>query len=96
MVVGTLEMSLRLPECHSLKEKRHLLRGCIERTRRAFGVSIAEVADHDMWGNAVIGVAYVSANSVQAESILNRVLEIFDAIPEIEVHGYDLDVTRTS
>jgi uncharacterized protein YlxP (DUF503 family) len=95
MIVGTLEIYLRLAHCHSLKEKRQTIRGVLEKTRRDFGVSIAEVDDQDLWGNATIGVAYVHSNSVEVENVMNRVLEIFDQSPDWEVEGFARDVDRT-
>jgi uncharacterized protein YlxP (DUF503 family) len=94
MILGTLVLDLRLPGCHSLKEKRHALRGMFERVRRDFGVSVAEVEDHDLWGNATIGMAYVGSNAVQAESVLNRILEIFDSAPELQVYTHSLEIER--
>ena len=95
MVVGTLELVLRLHGIHSLKEKRHAIRGLIEKCRREFGVSISEVDDHDLWGNSTIGVAYVHASNVQAEAVLQRVLELFESAPEMTVDQFALDFQRT-
>ncbi len=90
-----MELALRLNGVRSLKDKRHLIRGLIEKLRRDFGMSIAEVDDHDLWGNATIGVAYVSANAVQAEFVLQRVLELFDQNPEITVDPCVIDIHRS-
>jgi uncharacterized protein YlxP (DUF503 family) len=95
MIVGTLELNLRLPGVRSLKEKRQVLRSLIEKCRRDFGVSISEVDDHDLWGNATVGVARVGSNAVQVEAALQRVLEIFDGSPEANVDNFYLDVDRT-
>ena len=54
MVVGVVALDLRLEGCRSLKDKRHLLRGLIEKCRNDFHVAIAEVGDQDLWGNALV------------------------------------------
>lgn len=95
MIIGLLQMSLRLPGARSLKEKRHLIRGLLEKARRDFGVSIAEIGDQDLWGNASIGVACVSGNSAHAESLVRTVLTRFDEHPDIEVDGFLVEVHRT-
>jgi uncharacterized protein YlxP (DUF503 family) len=95
MVVGTLELSLRLEGCSSLKDRRQILRSTMERARRSFSVSIAEVDDQHLWGNACIGVACVSNNSAQAESILQHVLDLFDSNPQVEVVGVERHVEQT-
>jgi hypothetical protein len=49
MVVGVLRLTLYLPENHSLKGKRQVLRAIKARVRDKFNVSIAESDHHDMW-----------------------------------------------
>lgn len=47
MVVGTLRLDLRLDGCFSLKEKRHVLRGTLERLRRDYQVAaVSNDAQH--------------------------------------------------
>lgn len=94
MIVGTLELSLRLQGCESLKDKRRIIRSLMDRARREFNVAVAEVADHDLWGNACIGVACVSNEAHHADSVLQHVLDLFDAAPLVEVEGVDRRVER--
>lgn len=78
MVVGTLEVHIRIEGCSSLKEKRHILRPLTERLRRDFHVAVAEVADNDLWNVATIGVACVSTNRTHAEQIMQSVTTAID------------------
>jgi uncharacterized protein len=94
MVVGTLEIALRLDGCRSLKDKRRILRSLLDKMRNDFCVAIAEVEDHDMWGNAVVGVACVSNNAAHAESILQHVTDAFDAHPQVEIEDCRRDICR--
>lgn len=94
MVIGVLRISLRLPGCRSLKDKRRILRGLIDRIRREFQVSIAEVDDNDLWGNAEVGVSVVSGSAMQVESILTKVLDAFEGKLEIEVEGSHRELER--
>ena len=94
MVVAILALDLRLEGCRSLKEKRHLLRGLIERSRRDFQVSIAEVGDQDLWGNAVVCASYSSNSSDHAHRVLDNVEHAFDTHPEIEVTSILRDLWR--
>ncbi len=64
MVVGACRVTLRLPENHSLKGKRHVLRSIIERVKHKFNVSIAEIEDQDRWQVSQLGISCVS-NDVQ-------------------------------
>ena len=53
MVVGVLRLTLFLPENHSLKGKRQVLRAIKDRVRNKFNVSIAESDSHDLWQRAL-------------------------------------------
>ena len=59
MVVGVLRLTLFLPENHSLKGKRQVLRSIKDRVRNKFNVSIAESDGHDMWQRAELGICQV-------------------------------------
>jgi uncharacterized protein YlxP (DUF503 family) len=72
VVVGSLEVHLRLEGCRSLKDKRSVLRPVIERLRRDLHLSVAEVADNDLWNVATIGVACVGTSRAQVELVLER------------------------
>jgi uncharacterized protein len=96
MVIGTLEIHLRLQEVHSLKEKRRIVRPLVERIRNDFHAAAAEVGDHDLWGNAVLGVAVVSNDAGHVESILHKLMDAVDALHDLEVQGVTRDIFRTS
>ena len=89
-------MELRLQGCASLKEKRHLIRGMIQRTRQNFHVSIAEVGDTELWGNATIMACFCSNSTEHAMGVLMSVLNAFDARPDLDVASYSTDVWRPS
>jgi uncharacterized protein YlxP (DUF503 family) len=74
-------------------QEAHLARSSGE-ARADFNVSISEVGDHDLWGNALVGAAYVTTNSSMAESVLQKVLSLFDEHPEIEVEYEHRDLIR--
>lgn len=73
MVIGTTVIELQLYGVHSLKEKRRILKGLIARIHKQFNVSCGEVAFHDVWQSAALGVAVVSTSSSHAESVLDNV-----------------------
>jgi uncharacterized protein YlxP (DUF503 family) len=54
MVIGLCTIELYLPTVHSLKAKRSILKGVIQRVRHEFNVSIAEVDHQDAWQSAVV------------------------------------------
>ncbi|HVT11364.1 MAG TPA: DUF503 domain-containing protein [Fimbriimonadaceae bacterium] len=94
MIVGSMELQLRLEGCNSLKDKRQILRSLLDRVRRDFNVAIAEVDDQDLWVNATIGVACVTNDAHHAESILQHVADLFDGRPEISVEAASKRIER--
>jgi uncharacterized protein YlxP (DUF503 family) len=73
VVVGVLRLELYIPENHSLKGKRSVLRAIKSRVRDKFNVSIAETDDHDLWQRAVLGVAQVGADQPHVDACLREV-----------------------
>ena len=74
MRVGVLVLTLHLPGCGSLKEKRHRLKPLIHRLRKEFNVSVAEVDAQDVWQTAVIACTTVSNSGSHAQQVLQGVL----------------------
>ena len=72
--MGVLRIELRLPENSSLKGKRQLLKPIIAQLKNRFDVSVAEVADNDLWQRAVLGVALVSNDGRYADEVLAKAL----------------------
>ena len=88
MIVGVLRLTLHLPSPGSLKSKRHLVRSAIDRVKAKFNVSIAEVAENDLWQKSVIGVAAVSNDRVLVGEILDRVTDFVASM-----HGGQIQIT---
>jgi len=85
MVVGVLRLELLLPENHSLKGKRSVLRAIKARVRDKFNVSIAECEDHDMWQRATLGVSQVGADQPHVDSCLREVVKFVDDLQLAEL-----------
>ncbi|HDS30978.1 MAG TPA: DUF503 domain-containing protein [Firmicutes bacterium] len=77
MFLGTLVLELSLPGCDSLKEKRHRLKGVIERIRDKFNVSVSEVDFHDIHQSALVAIAMVNTEKKLIEQVFSRVEEFF-------------------
>ena len=74
MNIGVLQLSIRLPESHSLKEKRQVVKSLVAQLHNRFNVSAAEVEDHDLWQSAVVGVACISNDKKHTNEVLNKSL----------------------
>ena len=74
MVLGTLQITLQVPDSRSLKDKRMVVRSITSRLRHTFAVAVAEVGEQDTWQTAVLGVACVSNSARHADEICQKVL----------------------
>jgi uncharacterized protein YlxP (DUF503 family) len=71
--IGVLTLELRLDDSHSLKEKRHVVKGLRDRLHHKFNVSVAEIDCQDLWQRSVLAAVTVSADRGQAEKVLQSV-----------------------
>jgi len=72
-VIGVLTLELRLPDAHSLKEKRHEVQSLKERLRHKFNVSVAEIDYQDLWQRALLAAVTVSSSRQYAAQLLDAV-----------------------
>lgn len=94
MIVASARIFLRIEGAQSLKDKRQVIRSLIDRTRRRFGVSVAEVEDHDLWNVATVGLACVSNQAEHARSIVQQAVNHFEDATEAVVEGVEIEVNR--
>jgi uncharacterized protein len=74
MTVGIARLTLFLPDAHSLKEKRMVLRRVKDRAQQKFNLAIAEVGENELWQRAVLGLAVLGSGRRFVESALDEVV----------------------
>lgn len=75
MVIGAALVTLHMPACRSLKDKRQIVKSLIAQTQNQFRVSAAEVDRHDQWQVGVIGLACVSNDARHVDEVLARAVD---------------------
>lgn len=86
MHVSVCQIELRLPENHSLKGKRQVIKSIIARLQNKFNISVAEVDNQDLWQLSTLGVACVSNHRRHAsETLANVVKFIVQNYPDVEL-----------
>ena len=71
--VGVLTLELRLYDAHSLKDKRHTVKGLKDRLRSKFNVAVAEIDYQDLWQRSLISAVTVSSDHSHADQVLQLV-----------------------
>jgi uncharacterized protein YlxP (DUF503 family) len=90
--VGVLQIELSIPGAFSLKDKRSVVKGLLERLRRQFGVSAAEVDALDTWNRAGLGISFVANERRRAESQLQQVLNALERESDAIVENAQIEV----
>ena len=87
MIIATATWDLHLPGCHSLKEKRSVLKPLTSALRRTLNVSVAETGHQDLWQRAEIACAVVGSDRSVVDETLraaDRMVEAADGVRIVE------------
>ena len=91
LYVLALAVDVRIPEAHSLKEKRSVIRTILDGARRRFGASTAETGMLDVHQRSELGFVVVAGSVGHADELIDTVERFVWSFPEIDV----LDESRT-
>ncbi len=78
MIVGLITWELHLDACHSLKEKRQIVKSLKDRLHQRFNVSAAETDHQDVWQRAELSACVVSTDRRHAEQVLREADRLVD------------------
>lgn len=92
MIVGVGLITFRMHECHSLKEKRRIVKTVIARLRNNFNASVAEVADNDVHQRAVIGFALVGNDQGLINSKIDKMFNLAEELGLAEVVDTEMEL----
>jgi hypothetical protein len=84
-------IELFIGESQSLKAKRQVIKSLKDRISNEFNVSVAEVADHDLWQRAALGVAVVSTATQHANEVLSKVINFVERDFRIQLIDYHIE-----
>ena len=92
MPIGVLTLELHLPQAHSLKEKRFVVRKIKDRLRARFNVAVAELDHQDLWQRAVLGVVSISSDRKALETLFEAVRRESEKVLDGDLVGMELDL----
>lgn len=85
MHAAAQSFDLLLPQSHSLKDKRAIIRPILEGCRRRYLVAAAEVDHQQLWQRAALAVSAVSGSAHHVTEVLDEVERFVWSFPEVEV-----------
>jgi len=72
VLVGVIVFELHIPHARSLKAKRKVVKGLVERLHRRFKVSVIESDHHDLHQRAEISIAVVGLREGEIERMMDE------------------------
>ena len=91
MTTLSAKLTFHIPHAQSLKDKRQVCRGLIDKTRHKFNASVAEVDTQDAHKTLTLGVAVVSGESVHARNMLDEIIRFMEETADGELQSVELD-----
>ncbi len=92
LVVGVLEVRMRLRSSRSLKEKRRVVRSIKDRLKGRYNVSVSECDDQDLWQSIVLGFAMAGSDAGKVTRDLDEIVRQLRVHPEAEFLQHDLQI----
>jgi len=89
MIIESARLTFYIPHATSLKEKRQVCKSIIDKARRKFNASIAEVDTHDIHRTLTIGIAVVSCSTAHAKQSLDTIISFMENNAEAELTGIE-------
>jgi uncharacterized protein YlxP (DUF503 family) len=68
-------LELYLPYCHSLKEKRRVIRSTADKLRTKFKMSVGELDYQDTWQRSLLGAVAIASSRVVLEQMSSKVMQ---------------------
>lgn len=85
MICTVGKITIHIPYAQSLKDKRRVVKSIISRTIGTFRVSCIEADYNDLWQKAMVGIAFVTGDNVQADKVENAIRSFYEGNAEFEV-----------
>lgn len=85
MKVLCMDITLRAEWCHSLKEKRMIVKSIIARLKNKFNISVMESEKQDNHQIIIISITGLAADSGQADSIIENIISFVEENTDAEI-----------
>jgi len=92
MLIGILQLDLRIGDALNLSDKRKLLRGLKDRWHHHHNVSVAEVDYLEHPQNARLGVVMAGSDARQLESSLSKMVEHVKKDRFVELVDFQIEI----
>ena len=88
MHIGVCKIWLRIPQSHSLKTKRRIIKSLIARLKNRFNIAIAEVEALNAHEAAVLAAVSVSNDVAHLNKLISHVVTFVETNVDAELVDY--------
>jgi uncharacterized protein len=92
MAVAVVQASLLVPGCRSLKDKRAVVKGLVERARGKFNASVAEVGAQELLQRSVLGASFVANDRRFLAAEAEALLAYLEGCPDVQVIDRQVEI----
>ena len=92
MPIVFCSLEIHLPDSHSLKEKRSVLRKVVDGLRSRFNFSVFEIEDQELWQRARVGEVAIGPNRRGLKRLSTKFIRESERILGGDLLRYDLDI----
>jgi len=92
MVIGIGRITFGLSDCHSLKDKRKIIKSLIARVQNAFNASVAEIDLNDVHHRAEIGFSLVGNDRQTINSKIDKIFEFTENLQLAEIIDTEMEI----
>jgi uncharacterized protein len=92
MIVSMIQIIFEIPDAANIKEKRRVLKSVLEKMRKRYHLSAAEIDLNDSLSFAQIGGAVVSNSKTFGETVLQKAFDMIEKethvrIQDMKIHS---------
>jgi len=92
MLIGILQLELRIGDALNLRDKRRILRSLKDRWHHHHNVSVAEVDLLEHPQNALLGIVLAGSDAQHMESTLSKIVEQARRERYVELVDFQIEV----
>ena len=85
MTTFSAKLTFHIPYAQSLKDKRTVARGLIDKTRNKYNVSISEVDTQEAHQVLTLGIAVVSGEHTHARNMIDDIIRFLERSTDAEL-----------
>jgi len=90
MVVSMIQLIFEIPDIDNIKEKRRIVKSVMEKMRRRFHLTAAEVDLQDSLSFAQIGGALVSNSKTFGETVLRKAFDMIEKETPVRIQDMSI------